>query len=105
MGYTIDKIAWHTQQPHEPEPFEVMAEQFWHAVRFLQENGLTTRDLATSTSDLDEEFEIHTDDLTSEGLALMKAAYEKWVRRVERGMAAEDTAILAQALARLRQSS
>jgi len=105
MGYTIDKISWHTQQLCEPEPYEVMAAQFWHAIKFLQENGLTTRHLAGSINDLDEDFGIHTDDLTSQGLALMKAAYQEWVRKVERGMSPDDTSILERGLERIRQSS
>ena len=105
MGYRIDKVSWHTQQLGEPEPLEEIAAQFWGAVHFLQQNGLTTQQLANSIDDIDDEFEIHTDHLTPEGIALMRAAYERWVRKVERGMSPDDTKILQKALARIRESA
>lgn len=105
MGYTITRIAWHTPQAREAEPYEAMAAEFWVLVDFLQRNGLTTRQLAASVDDLHEDFGIHTDDVTPEGLVIMKSPYTAWQRKIERGMSPEDTSILERALERIRQGA
>ena len=102
MGFTIDKISWHTTRPGEPDPLDEMVDQFWAAVRFLQAHGLTTRILAHSREEIHEDFEIGSDDLTAEGMQLIRASYEPWVRRVERTGNAEDVQILERGLARIR---
>lgn len=105
MGFTIDRISWHTRQEGAPDPYSEVAAQFWALVDFLQRNELTTRTLAASADDLHEEFALESTDLTPMGLQLLRSAYEPWVRRVERTGDATNTAILERALARLRRPS
>lgn len=48
---------------------------------FLEQHGLTTRDLTDSDGHVGEEFVLRSSDLTQEGLALIRRGYEKWYRR------------------------
>lgn len=105
MKFTVDKVGWHTQHPNEPEPLNVIRAQFWALVTFLQTQGLTTRMLAESPLAIDDDFEIASDDLTADGMRLIRAAYGRWVRRVERTGDTADTSILERALAEIRSAT
>ena len=54
-------------------------------------------------NDVNDDFQIHTKDLTEEGYALIKAAYDKWLRRVDRTKDSSDVRILERALKTLRE--
>jgi hypothetical protein len=69
---------------------------------FLQSNGLTERVLLPDGAEPDEEFAIKTSDLTPDGLAFMKQAYSKWLKRMDKGQKPEDVTFLQKELAKLR---
>jgi len=97
-SFTIDKVSWHTQTPGNPETREQTIARILSVVTFLQEHGLTKRVLASSAHDISDEFSIEAADLTEQGLELMRRAYDKWVRKVDKGMDPKDTSLLAKAL-------
>lgn len=97
-SFPIDAVVWHTQVQGNPESREHILERFRSVAAFLKRNGLLARELPG----VDDTFLLHSDDLTDEGLALMKAAYDKWLQRVSRGAAPSDVAPLETALAKLR---
>lgn len=70
---------------------------------FLQSNGLTRRTLLTSKDEIDDEFQLHSDDMTEEGMLLLGVAYEKWLTKVDNGMDPSDVRILEKALVKIRQ--
>jgi len=97
-SFPIDAVSWHTQVQGNPESREHILERFRAVAAFLGANGLLVRDLP----EVGDGFLLHSDDLTDEGLVLMKAAYDKWLQRVSRGAAPSDVAPLQKALSKLR---
>ena len=102
-GFTIDQVSWHTQVQGTLATFEQVAERFWAIVNFLQENGLTVRQLAGGIEEIDEAFSIHSDDLTDLGLQLMRQAYDPWLHAVDRGMSPHKLARFERELAKLKR--
>lgn len=97
-AFTIDRVSWHTETPGNTETREQTVARFWAVVSFLQRHGLTKRTLASSPGQIVDTFSIDTSDLTDEGLEVMRKGYDKWVRRIDRGMTPSDTPLLAKAL-------
>ena len=101
-SFVIDQVSWHTQTPGNPETREEIVRRFFVIANFLQTNGLTTHDLSCNEADIGDAFRIHSDDLTEEGFAVMKAAYAKWLGKVDHGMPPENVNLLTRALDRVR---
>jgi hypothetical protein len=97
--FTIDKVSWHTSTPGNTETPEQTVARFFAVVSFLQSHGLTKRMLASSPQDISNEFSIEASDLTDRGMEVMRKAYDKWVRKVDKGMTPSDTSLLEKALA------
>lgn len=97
-SFLIDAVTWHTQVQGNPESREHILERFRAIAGFLGTNGLLARDLP----EVGDAFLLHSDDLTDEGLALMKIAYDKWLHRIDRGSAPSDIAPLQKVLSKLR---
>lgn len=95
--FVIDQVSWHTETSGNPESREKIFARFRSLSEFLKENGL----LARTLGDVDEQFAVRTSDLTDDGRALMKAAYDAWLRRIDRGAAPESTVTLDNALKKL----
>lgn len=100
-SFTIDKLEWHSKTPGNPEPRERMERRFRAILTFLQQEGLTKRVILREGDPITEATEIHSDDLTDRGLALMKSAYHQWLTKVDRGMPPEDLSTLIRALKKL----
>ena len=98
QSFPVDAVAWHTQVQGNPESREHIFERFQALSVFLRDKGLLSRGIAP----ISEAFVLHSDDLTDEGLSLMKAAYDKWLKRMDRGAGASDVAPLEKALTKLR---
>lgn len=49
-----------------------------------------------------DDFQIRSSDLTDEGMALVKAAYTRWINRIDSGMDPWNVDILRRALQRIR---
>jgi hypothetical protein len=100
--FVIDQISWHWGSGSEP-PQKTLV-RFKAVVRFLQAHGLVKTTLLGEGDEPTGRFCIRASDLTDEGLVLMKAAYDPWLRRVDQGKAApDDVSLLERRLARLRQ--
>ena len=97
-AFIIDQVSWHTGTPDNPEPRDHIIRRFFIIANFLQDNGLALRNLCRSESDIDDNFSISSKDLTEEGLFVMKAAYDKWLQKVDNGMPPENVRLLTQAL-------
>src|SRR5262245_32129229 len=102
ISYTIDQVSWHTNTPGNTETREHIVRRFYAVANFLQANGLTTRNLGCQESDIGDRFGINSDDLTDEGMAVMKAGYHKWLTKVDNGMVPEDLTLLEKALKKAR---
>lgn len=102
--FTIDQVSWHTEVPGNPETSECIVRRFFSVASFLQDNALTNRTLVTGLEDIDDDFAIRTSDLTDIGIEVMKAAYDQWLRRIDAGVAPEDTSVLAKALTKLKST-
>lgn len=103
-SFVIDQVSWHTGTPGNTETREQIVHRFWVIANFLQSNGLTFRDLICQEEDIGDSFGIRSDDLTNEGLAVVKAAYDKWLQKVDNGMPPENVSLLVRALSRARSN-
>jgi hypothetical protein len=100
--FVIDQVSWHWKSGSEP-PEKTLA-RFKAVVRFLQTHGLVRTPLLKDEDEPTERFCIRASDLTDEGLRLMKAAYDPWLRKIDEGKAApDDVSLLEKKLTRLRQ--
>jgi len=102
-NFTIDQVSWHLMTPGNPESKEHIKKRFFSVVTFLQDNGLVVRQLAENLSDIDDEFSIDTADLTEDGMALMEKDYDKWLRKVDKGMDPMDVTIFQRSLKKLKE--
>ena len=71
-------------------------------IRFLQGNGLTTRQILAEGELPTADTKIVRSDLTGEGIAFIKRAEQKWLGAVDRGTPPENTTILERELKKLR---
>lgn len=102
--FTITKVSWHTQQEGaKRNSLTEIAGYFFALIKFLQNNNLTVRHLASSVEDIGEEFEIRSSDLTEEGLNVIKLGMDKWLKRFnDRPMRESDMVVLEKALQKVR---
>jgi len=105
--FTITKVSWHTKQEGAiRNSHKEIANYFFALINFLQKNSLTTRHLASSESEIGEDFEIRASDLTEEGLKLIKAGMAKWLKRFNgRPMKQSDMVVLEKALQKVREAN
>jgi len=82
----IDQVSWHWDSGSEPP--EKTLVRFKSVVRFLQDHGLVKRTLLNNNEEPTESFCIRASDLTDEGLELMKATYDRWLKSVDQGKTA-----------------
>lgn len=102
-SFVIDQVSWHTLTPGNTETREQIIQRFYSVAKYLQDNHLTIRNILSDPSDVNEEFALKSEDLTEEGVSLMKAAYDKWLRKVDQTMDSSDLKIMERALKRLRE--
>ncbi|WP_291914247.1 hypothetical protein [Chitinophaga sp. CB10] len=102
--FTIDQVSWHTQQPRNYEfDSSIVYAYFKSIISYLQQNNLTTRVILADDEEVTEETKIQVSDLTEEGFLLIKAAYEKWITKVDnRKIAVDDFKMLNKALDKIR---
>lgn len=100
-NFVIDKVVWHLKVQGNTETPAHIRERFWFVARFLQEHGLTKRQLVASEQEIGDDFALVSEDLTDRGLELMKHSYDKWLKRVDKGMPPSDTSILENELKKL----
>lgn len=100
--FVVFKVSWLTQAPGLERDRDVTVQQFFQVTKFLQDNGLVQRELMKDPADITDDFTLNSDDLTDDGLAVMRAAYHKWLGKVDNGMSPEDWSILEKALKKVR---
>lgn len=100
-SFTIDKVAWHTQTQGNTETREQVHARFRSVIDFLQENALTVRPIAPDLA-VDDDTAITTNDLTAEGIEIMKQCYDQWLGKVDHGMPSDDMTLFKDALERRR---
>src|SRR4051812_32749063 len=96
--YIIDKVSWHTMTEGNPETREETLLRFKVLHKYLQEHHLLRPALQNQHQEIDDNFAIHSRDLTEEGLAFMKAAYDKWLGKIDIGMDPRNASVLDRAL-------
>jgi hypothetical protein len=95
--FVVEKLAWYINRDlrHDPRvKLKTLA-------LFLQDNGLTTRQLIDGNDELKDTFQITSDDLTERGLRFIKSGYQKWIKSVDRGSDPNDPAFLQRAISKL----
>ena len=102
--FTVDKVGWHTQTEGNPETRERIIRRFWAVVQFLRDEHLLVENPPEGPHQIDDEFSIRSSDLTPQGLALMKIAYDRWLKRIDHGGDPEDVGVLERALRKLQVS-
>lgn len=102
--FVVFKVSWLTQAPGLETERDVTIQQFYQVTKFLQENGLVRRQLMQSIDDITDDFALSSEDLTDNGLAVMRAAYHKWLEKVDNGMSPEDVSLLEKALKKVRNA-
>ncbi|MDG2532201.1 hypothetical protein P6144_00940 [Sphingomonas sp. HITSZ_GF] len=102
--YMIDQVYWHTETPNNSETREQIVRRFFIVANYLESQGLTVRNLRCREEDITDIFGIKSDDLTEEGLLLMKAVYDRWLTKIDSGMPPEDMTMFETALTRARTS-
>lgn len=100
--FTIDCVGWHTSTPGNTETREDVVRRFFAFVSFLQQHNLVVRNLASREADIDDAFSIRSSDLTEDGLALAKVAYDKWLSKIDSGMDPSNFKIFERELSRVR---
>jgi hypothetical protein len=96
--YAIDGVGWYDGKG---VTYDVPA-RFRALVQFLTSSGLVRPGVKLPAGDMPPDFELRSDHLTDEGIALIKAAYDKWVSAIDRGKPPTDVSILERALSRMR---
>jgi hypothetical protein len=102
-SYTISKVGWHTQTLGNTETTEQIHRRFHTLASFLQDNGLTVRTLLAPNDVITDESAIRSSDLTDEGLFLLKKCYDRWLKKIDKGMPPDDVTLLQRELLKLRQ--
>lgn len=97
-SFTVDKVGWHTRTPGNTETREKTNARFRAVIDFLQENELTTCVILRPGDPIDDETSIHTNALTAKGFCVIKECYQKWLKKVDRGMSPQDVSMFANAL-------
>ena len=96
--FTVTSLAWereieanYRRAGFDPIPDAVLLRRFWQFLRFIQQHGLTTRTLATSTADLSDDTALCNSDLTDEGFYFIQRFHGRWLNRArkDRGEARE----------------
>ncbi|OBZ93873.1 hypothetical protein ADU59_19455 [Pararhizobium polonicum] len=63
---------------------------------------MVAREIASSLDSINDDFEINSDDLTDEGMTLVRLAYDKWLGRIDRGMDVRNVKLFEKALTQIR---
>lgn len=100
--YVILRADWLTKQVGNEHRKDEIIRHFQIALNFFRDNGLLRPNYGTQV--VDENFELRSDDITDDGLNLMKSGYQKWLRKVDKGMDPSDTSILIKELAKVREA-
>lgn len=100
--FVVDAVSWHTQgRGAHVDPVKVLA-SFTALKGFLVDNELVIDPAEFALRNVDDDFELRSTDLTEEGMQLIRAAYDAWIRHQDRGGDPSSTTGLMRKLAKLR---
>jgi len=99
--FLIDRMAVHLAASRNPDFQKRVRTRFLVFVTFLREHGLTSRPIDSSDVLKSNDFVLMRSDLTDRGFAVVKLAYDKWLRGHDRGKPIEDVTTLRRALEKL----
>lgn len=102
-SFTIDRVSWHTKVEGNTESRESIIARFTVLFDFLYKNELLAGKI--NMPSMDDNFEINSDDLTDEGMSVVKRAYDKWLAKIDKGMDPTNVSILQKALNDVRSRS
>lgn len=110
--FVISKASWITKMKSDPplttEEIRVEYMRFEVLFRFLQTNNLTTKILLPEGSTANDETELRVSDLTEDGFKVIKKAYDKWLKKIDRSKdkikAINDLTLLEQALKEVKSN-
>lgn len=101
--FTIAKVGWLVGYLPPNVDRAWLVDRFWYLHEFLRTNGLLVRPLVTTRAEVDDdEFAIRSNDVTAEGLAVIREGYDRWCKALDRGTPPSKTTILERALERVR---
>ena len=103
-NFTIDKVSWHSTVEGNTESRDQIILRFFSLIQFLQNNALLKSTLINNIEQIDDDTAISSSDLTDLGLSVIKDSYDKWLRKVDKGMSPTDTRILEKSLAKFPPS-
>ena len=96
--FVIDDAKAHFAASKNAEYKARVEQRFRVFVDFLQDNGLASREILVSGQPVTDDLQIKKSDLTENGFAVVKAAYDKWLRGIDKGKAITDVTVLEKAL-------
>lgn len=82
--YVIEKVGWLENLAFTDDYMDQQCRFFENYVRFLQQNGFTTRTILGPNDKANNESEIRVSDLTSEGFEFFKYGIIRWRRKLDR---------------------
>ncbi|MEM6776420.1 MAG: hypothetical protein AAF670_02115 [Planctomycetota bacterium] len=102
--FVIDDAKAHFAASKNADYKARVEQRFRVFVDFLQENGLATRQILASNQPVTDELQIKKSDLTDDGFSVVKAAYDKWLRGLDKGKAITDVTVLKKALEKVESA-
>ena len=100
--FVIACVGWLTQRPGMQGTEEETRTIYRTLILFLQENGLTTREILSSDEPVTDSVAIRNEDLTPEGNLLMRRPHSRWLDGIDCGKSPTDVSSLKRALERIR---
>ena len=101
--FIIDQASWHTQVVRNYELDKSFIYSYFKSIiSYLQNNKLTVRTILPDEEPATDDTCIKVSDLTGEGFELMKKAYDKWLKGVDKGKKVDDYKTLDKVLASIR---
>ena len=82
--YVIEKVGWFKNLAFTDDFMAQECRFFENYVRFLQENGFTTKTILAPNDKATEESEIKVSDLTEEGIEFFKYGIIRWRKKLDR---------------------
>jgi hypothetical protein len=100
--FVIDDAKVHLAASKNRDYRTRVEQRFRVFVDFLQDNGLATRQILSREQPVTAELQIRRSDLTDVGFAVVKVAYDKWLRALDKGNKITDLTVFETALEKLR---
>lgn len=82
--YVIEKVSWFKNLAFTNDFMDQECRFFENYVRFLQENGFTTRTIIGTDDKATEDSKIKISDLTEEGIEFFKYGIIRWRKKLDR---------------------